>query len=360
MDAEVDVAVVGGGVVGCAIASTLTRARRSVVLLEAGPRLGEGVTSRNSGVIHSGLYYPPASLKARTCVRGNALLYQWAAARGVPHGKPGKLVVGRDAEDVSALEALAANARAATAPGVELVTAAFVQQREPTVAAAAALWCPQTGIVDAIELTRSLAADAKEGGALILTHARVLGVSRDGGGYQLETARGAVRAERMVNAAGLHADEVAALAGVTRYRIHPWRGDYFRLAARTRYRHLIYPVRRRGSAGLGVHLTLDLAGGCRLGPDVEYATRKDDHAPREDKLPAFLAAARTLLGDVRAEQLTYDGCGIRPKLRAPGDSEEKDFVVSEDLPGLINLVGIESPGLTAALALAEDVVALAG
>jgi L-2-hydroxyglutarate oxidase LhgO len=241
---------------------------------------------------------------------------------------------------------------------VALVPAAFVRAREPTIEAAAALWCPETGIVDAVELARSLAADAAEHGALVLTQAKVRAISRNGGSYDLDTARGPVRAGRIVNAAGLHADEVAALAGVTRYRIHPWRGDYFRYTPRARHQHLIYPVRRRGAAGLGVHLTLDLAGRCRLGPDVEHVARKDDYSPREDKLPAFLEAARTLFGAVSADQLAYDGCGIRPKLRAPGDSEEKDFVLSEDLPGFIDLVGIESPGLTAALALAERVAAL--
>jgi len=358
VDAEVDVAVVGGGVVGCAVASALARANRSVLLLEGGPRLGDGVTSRNSGVIHGGLYYPPQSLKARACVRGNALLYEWAAARGVPHARPGKLVIARDAADVPDLEALEANARASEAPGVELVPAAFVRAREPAVPAAAALWCPRTGIVDAVELTRSLAADATEHGALVLTQARVRAIARRGPAYELDTARGPVRAERVVNAAGLHADEVAALAGVNRYQVHPWRGDYFRFTPSTPYRHLVYPVRRRGAPGLGVHLTLDLAGRCRLGPDVEHVARKDDYSPREDKLPAFLAAARALFGEVRADQLAYDGCGIRPKLRAPSDPDEKDFVLSEDLPGFVNLVGIESPGLTAALALAERVAAL--
>jgi L-2-hydroxyglutarate oxidase LhgO len=359
VDAEVDVAIVGGGVVGCAVASVLARAGRSVLLLESGPRLAEGVTSRNSGVIHSGLYYRPGSLKARTCVRGNALLYEWASAKGVPHARTGKLVVARDAEEVPDLEALAANARATGAPSVELVDGAFVHAREPTIAAAAALWCSDTGIVDAVELTRSLAADAAENGALVLTQARVLAIARTSSAYEIDTARGPVRAERVVNAAGLYADEVAALAGVTKYKVHPWRGDYFRFAPATPYRHLVYPVRRRGAAGLGVHLTLDLAGGCRLGPDVEHVARKDDYSPREDKLPAFLAAARTLLGDIRPEQLAYDGCGIRPKLRAPSDPDEKDFVVAEDLPGFVNLVGIESPGLTAALALAEMVRTLA-
>ncbi|HWE25487.1 MAG TPA: NAD(P)/FAD-dependent oxidoreductase [Myxococcales bacterium] len=358
MDAEVDVAVVGGGVVGCAIASSLARAGKSVLLLEAGPRLAEGVTSRNSGVVHSGLYYAPGSLKARTCVRGNALLYEWARAKGVPHAGIGKLVVARDAQELPELEALESNARAAGAPGIELVSTEFVRQREPSLGAAAALWCPRTGIVDAVELARSFAADAVERGALVLTQARVLAIEATGSAYHLDTARGPVRAERVVNAAGLYADEVAALAGVAKYRIYPWRGDYFRFTPAAPYRHLVYPVRRRAAASLGVHLTLDLAGGCRLGPDVEYVERKDDHSPREDKLQAFLAAARALLGHVRAEQLAYDSCGIRPKLRAPSDTGEKDFVVAEDLPGFVNLVGIESPGLTAALALAEVVLAL--
>src|SRR2546428_605560 len=187
------------------------------------------------------------------------------------------------------------------------------------VPAAAALWCPETGIVDPVELTRSLATDAAEHGALVLTQARLRAIDRNGPAYDLDTARGPVRAERVVNAAGLHADEVAALAGVDRYQVHPWRGDYFRFTPAAPYRHLVYPVRRRGAAGLGGHLTLDLPGRCRLGPDVEHGARKDDYAPPEDKLPAFLAAARALLGEGRADPLGYDGCGIRAELRAPGD-----------------------------------------
>ncbi len=302
---DVEVAIVGAGVVGCAAASLLAARGRSVALLEAGPRIAEGVTSRNSGVIHSGLYYPPGSLKARTCVRGNRLLYQWAAAHGVAHAKVGKLVVARDEADVPALEELFANARASGAPGIALVN----------------------GQCDA----------------------RVLGIS---GGWDLDTERGPIRAARVINSAGLYADEIAALAGAGRYRIHPCRGDYFHLGGAS-YRHLIYPARKRGALGLGVHVTLDLAGRVRLGPDAEYCASKEDFTPREDKLAAFAQAARRLLGDVREDQLAWDGCGIRPKLRAPGESEEKDFVLSEDRPGFVNLIGIESPGLTAALALAE-------
>lgn len=346
---EAEAIVIGGGVVGCAIASALA-SDRSLLLLEAEKRLGEGITSRNSGVIHSGLYYAKGSLKALTCVEGNRLLYPWAAARGVGHAKIGKLVVARDKEDLAALEALERNARECGAPGIELVGRDFVRAKEPTLEAAAALWCPESGIVDAVELARSFAADAAAKGAAVVTSARVLAVERAAAGWLLQTERGEIACAQLVNAAGLHADEIAALAGVSKYRIRPCRGDYFRLVSKVRYRHLVYPVRRPGSLGLGIHLTLDLSGRARLGPDWEFVESKSDFSSREEKLPAFLEAGRRLLGDIEPGQLSYDSCGIRPKLEAPAD-----FVVSRDLPGLVNLVGIESPGLTASLALARRV-----
>src|SRR3954464_8454181 len=285
---EADAVVIGGGVVGCAVASALAQAGRSVVLLEGGKRLGDGITSRNSGVVHSGLYYAKGSLKAITCVRGNRLVYEWAAKRGVPHAKIGKLVLASNADDLEALEALAQNARECGAPGVELVSREFVRAKEPAVDARAALWCPETGIVDPVELTRSFAADATANGASVVTGAQVRAIERTTDGYRVSSDRGEITSAQVVNAAGLHADEVAALAGVTAYTIVPWRGDYFRLATRVRYRHLVYPVRRRGAPGLGVHLTLDLGGGVRLGPDAELVQSKIDFAPRDDKLQVFL------------------------------------------------------------------------
>ncbi len=355
VDNEVDVAIVGAGVVGCAIASALA-ADRSVVVLEAGPRIAEGTTSRNSGVVHSGLYYRPGSLKARLCVEGNRLLYDWAARHDVPHAKIGKLVIARDAAEIEALQALERNARASDAPGVGMIGRDAIRKLEPTVDAECALLCRETGIVDPVELTRSYAHDASEKGALITTSARVRGVERTSSGWRLDTERGEIACTQVVNAAGLHADEVAALAGIEAERIHPCRGDYFRLRTPVRYRHLIYPMRPKGSPGLGVHLTLDLAGGVRLGPDAEFCDSRTDYSPREDKLETFLHAARRLLGpSIEAEQLSYDGCGIRPKLA--GDS---DFVVRQDRPGFVNLIGIESPGLTAALALARVVREMLG
>ena len=349
---QADIAVIGAGVVGCAIAAELASPSRSVLLLEAGARIGEGTTSRNSGVIHSGLYYPPASLKARACVEGNRLLYEWARAHGVAHAKPGKLVIARDREELSALEALAENARASGAPGIEMISRDAVARREPSLDALAALYCAETGIIDPVELTQSLAAHAAANGATIVTAARVSAIERSADGHRLKTSRGEICCARLVNAAGLHADEIAAMAGLTSYRIEPFRGDYFTLRNGVRYRHLIYPVHKPGDRWLGVHLTVDLAGRVRLGPDLEQVRSKTDFSPREDKLDAFLAAAQRLLGPdaVQRDQLQYESCGLRPRLAGAAD-----FVVREDLPGLINLVGIESPGLTASLALARVV-----
>lgn len=354
-----DVAIVGAGVVGCAVASALARRGRSVVVLERAAREGTGVTSRNSGVIHSGLYYPPGSLKADTCLRGQALLYAWAAAHAVPHARTGKLVVARDEPELAALHALHANACAAGARGVTMIGPAEAARREPALPPVrAALWCEHTGIVDAHALTRSLRVDAEHHGATFVAHAEVRDVARTSAGFDLETTRGELTVATLVNAAGLDADRVAALIGAAAPQVFPCRGDYFRLRSKTVWRTLVYPVRAAGSPGLGVHLTLELGGGVRLGPDVEYVTRRDDFGPAEHKHAAFHAAAEALLGPLAADQIVYDGCGVRPKLRGPGEPAEKDFVVLTDPPGCVHLVGIESPGLTAALALAERVAEL--
>jgi L-2-hydroxyglutarate oxidase LhgO len=349
-----EVAVIGGGVIGCAVAAALAAAGRQVLVLERERALGTGVTSRNSGVIHSGLYYPPGSLKALSCVRGNAALYQWATAHDVWHAKTGKLVIARQAHQVGELEALAANARAAGAAGVTMLAAEAAERAADVGPLKAALFCAETGIIDVHELVLSLRAAAERGGATFVLGAEVTGVE---GGTRLETTRGELWAEQVVNAAGLHADEVAQLFGVTGFTVFPCRGDYFRLRARRSYPHLIYPVKDPHAPGLGVHLTLERGGGVRLGPDTEWVQARDDFGPAPHKHAAFHAAAQRLLGPLDPGDLTYDGCGIRPKLRGPNDAEEKDFALLEQPRGVVHLIGIESPGLTAALDLAARVVA---
>jgi len=359
-----DAVIIGAGVIGTAIAARLSAAGRSVLVIERARQEATGITSRNSGVIHSGLYYSPGSLKAATCIRGQALLYAWCRRSGVPFRRTGKLVVARGAQERAALEELEANAIASGAEGIELTSAARVAKLEPALPPFdAALLCPSSGIVDPHGLTRSLRAASERAGAIFAMGTTVTGLSQTSAGVRIESGEEHVLADVMINAAGLEADRIYALIGRRRdLRIYPCRGDYVRLSgARGRYQRLIYPVRAPASAGLGVHLTLELDGGLRLGPDAEYVDERDDFSPaREGKLDTFHRAAQRLLGPIEAGRLRFDGCGIRPKLRAPGESEERDFLLLEEPPGCVHLLGIESPGLTAALALAEHVGAQLG
>jgi len=352
-----DVVIIGAGVVGAAIAVALSGSARSVLVLERSPKEGSGITSRNSGVVHSGLYYPPGSLKAETCLRGQALLYDWCQREGVAHRRTGKLIVARRPDALGDLEALAKNATTAGATGIRLIDGRAIAALEPSMPpSAGALLCPKTGIVDPHGLTRSLRAAAERRGVTFAMGTTITGLRAEEAGFSVESGAERLLAGVVINSAGLEADRLAALLGVRGLTVHPCRGDYFRLSgARGRYQRLIYPIRQRGAAGLGVHLTLELDGGVRLGPDAEYVDSRDDFSPAPEKHGAFLRAAEELLGPVDPERLRYDGCGIRPKLRPPSESQERDFVIHEEPTGCLHLLGIESPGLTAALALAERV-----
>jgi L-2-hydroxyglutarate oxidase LhgO len=366
---DVDVLVVGAGVVGLATAAALGSAGRSVWVAERAGGVGRETSSRNSGVVHAGLYYPDGSLKARTCVRGRELLYERCERRRIGHRRCGKVVVAANAAEAPALEALARRAEANGVPGLRWLDTDEVAALEPCVRAHAGLLSPATGIVDAHELVLSYAAEAESFGVRIALATEVVALERAGVGWRAEARdRGGgwtrVKASAVVNAAGLSADRVAALAGVdvaaAGYRVHPCKGDYFAVApgAPLRFERLVYPL--HGAAGLGVHVGFDVAGRLRLGPDAEYVD-----APRYDIDPAkadhFAAAAAQYLPGLRAEWLSPDQAGVRPKLAGPGEPV-RDFVVAEEsargLPGLVNLVGIESPGLTAAGAIAEEVAGL--
>lgn len=356
--ARCELAILGAGVVGCALARVL--GGPSVLVLDAGAREGTGISSRNSGVVHAGLYYPPTSRKARSCVAGNAMLWEYVTARGIGHRRTGKLVVATGPEQEVALERLLANA-AASGAAVERVGLRRARVLEPNLPATitAALWSPSSGIVDAHELTRALRVDAEHTGVEFVFSASVERIEAIGEGLLLTTARGTVVAERVINAAGLGAVAIARALGLDR-TLHPARGDYFRLRTRTRrpWQRLIYPVAVPGSPALGIHLTLELDGRCRLGPDLDWVDDPNDLSPArgEAKHEKFLIAARRLLGPIAGEDLTYDGCGIRPKLVGPGEPAA-DFEIIEHPRGCWHLLGIESPGLTASLALAEEVEA---
>jgi L-2-hydroxyglutarate oxidase LhgO len=362
VDAHCEIAIVGAGVVGCALAHALAQlsgiSPDAVLVLEAEAREGTGVSSRNSGVVHAGLYYTPSSRKARTCVAGNRMLWEWVARRGVAHRMTGKLVVTTAPEQEPQLDELVANATASGAQ-LERVTLARARALEPALpeTITAACWSPRSGIVDAHGLTRSLRVAAQAREVEFVCSAKVTAIEPQGSnGFRLTTTRGSIVAARVINAAGLHASTIAKLVGLER-SLFPARGDYFRLRRHAPWQRLIYPVKPPGSASLGVHLTLELDGHCRLGPDLEWVDDPEDFSPArgEAKHARFLAATRRLLGACAAEDLVYDGCGIRPKLVGPG-VDAADFELVEHPRGCWHLLGIESPGLTASLALADEVV----
>jgi L-2-hydroxyglutarate oxidase LhgO len=367
--ADIEVAIVGAGAVGLACAARLARDGRSLIVLERNLREAEESSTRNSGVIHAGLYYAPGSLKALTCVEGRDRLYARCARESLPHMRCGKLVVATDAAERVTLEALLARGLENGAGELRLIEAAEVRALEPNVHAVCALWSPETGVVDAHALCASYKREALAHGAEFAFGSEVEGVDRTREGLRVRTRtrggeHGEVVAEHVINAAGLASDRIAELAGLDidalGYRLHPCKGDYFALRPGLRglVTHLVYPV--PAQAGLGIHLTLDLAGALRAGPDTEYVA-----APRYDvdarKAARFGAALRRYVPSVRDEDLSPDYAGVRAKLQGPGQALA-DFVIEDasahGVPGLVNLVGIESPGLTASEAIAERVVEL--
>lgn len=368
--ADTGIAVVGAGVVGLAVAARLAPRHPDLVLLERHPRHGQETSSRNSEVIHAGIYYPRGSLKARLCVEGNRLLYEMCATRGVPHRRCGKIITAADESELPALDELRERARA---NGVELerLSAAATADLEPHVRSAGALLSPDSGIVSAHGLMDALLHEVRQAGAVFQPRSEVVGMSRRSGEYRLDVRTAgsveSVTAERVVNAAGLQADAVAALAGIDvdadGYRQHYCKGSYFSVApARASLvTRLVYPVPGRYS--LGVHAVLGLDGRLRFGPDAEYVGRDADYRVDETKARAFAEAVRRIIPAVTEGDLAPDTSGIRPKLQGPGEGF-RDFVIAEEsdrgLPGFVNLVGMDSPGLTSALAVARHVERLLG
>ena len=359
---DTDALVIGAGVVGLACARELAARGRSVVLLERHERFGMETSSRNSEVVHAGIYYPAGSLKATLCARGNASVYAWCASHDVPHRRLGKLIVATEPADEAKLEQIQRQAEANGVRTLQPLTPADARRLEPRVRCSAALWSPDTGIVDSHVLMGTLLADGEAHGLTVAWRQEVCGVEPIAGGYRVEArdaegATAAVEASCVVNAAGLDADTVAALAGfdldACGYRQQYVRGHYFRVHARKSFlaQHLIYPTPLQ--AGLGIHVTLDLAGGMRLGPDTQVLPdRRQDYDVADGLRPAFHAAVSRYLDGLALDDLSPDLAGIRPKLQRPGEPF-RDFVIREESdrgrPGWVNLVGIESPGLTSCL-----------
>jgi L-2-hydroxyglutarate oxidase LhgO len=364
------VTVIGGGAVGLAVAARLA-ARGDVLLLERHAKHGMETSSRNSEVIHAGIYYPEGSWKARMCVRGNRLLYERCAARGIAHRRITKIITAVDDKERPGLEKLYTRGCANGAP-LEMITGERAREMEPYVKSIAAIFSPSTGVVSAHEYMDELARSAEADGALVKTRSEVVGIEKRPGEYHL-TLRSAgeeesVTTERVVNSAGLDADRIAEMAGIdvdaAGYRLYYAKGSYFALSPRKwgLVSRLVYPV--PGNESLGVHAVIDVAGRVRFGPDVEYLPgREIDYGVKEGLREAFGEAARRYLPEIEDQDLTPDISGVRAKLQKKGEPV-RDFVIEEEsargLPGFVNLIGIDSPGLTSSLAIADHVASLVG
>jgi L-2-hydroxyglutarate oxidase LhgO len=360
--AEIDAVVIGAGVIGLACARRLALAGIDTLILEAEEDFGTGISARNSEVIHAGIYYPTGSLKARLCVEGRKLLYDYVISRNVNAKRTGKLVVATTDSQVTALHALMAQAAANGVNDLVTLSAAEAKKLEPALSCVAAFHSPSTGIVDAHGFMLSLLGEAEDHGASL---ARLSPVARghieDGGRITLEIGGPSpmlLTTRLLINAAGLGAQGIAhSLQGYPADKIPPLhyaKGNYFMLSGRSPFSHLIYPMPE--AAGLGVHLTLDLGGGARFGPDVEWVQSLGyDVDPKRGD--GFYAAIRTYWPGLRDGALEPAYSGIRPKLQAPG-APNADFRIdgpeAHGLPGQVHLFGIESPGLTSSLAIAED------
>jgi L-2-hydroxyglutarate oxidase LhgO len=357
-----DCVVIGAGVVGLAVARALTLAGREVVVLEAGDAIGSETSSRNSEVIHAGIYYVPGSLKGQLCVAGKKVLYRYCAERGIPYRNCTKLIVATSEAQHAALGAIRANALGNGVEDLQPLTGVEAKSLEPNLRCVAALLSPSTGIIDSHGLMLAYLGDAEARGAMLAFNSPVTGGRVTGDAIELEVGgaepmRLACRA--VVNAAGLHAQRIArSIAGIPSQSIPPAylaKGNYFSLAARPPFSRLIYPVPEPG--GLGVHITVDLAGQARFGPDVEWIERVDYNVDprRADK---FYAEVRRYWPDLPDGSLQPAYAGIRSKL-GPAGTPPADFMIQgpreHGVGGLVNLYGIESPGLTASPAIAERV-----
>ncbi|CAM5786493.1 NAD(P)/FAD-dependent oxidoreductase [Ottowia pentelensis] len=381
MSAErVDTVVIGAGVVGLAVARALALTGREVLVLEACETFGTQTSSRNSEVIHAGIYYPPGSLKSRLCVPGRQLLYDYCAERGIGHRRCGKLIVASGAGQIDELRAIQQRAVANGVGDLQWLTRDEALALEPALNCDAALLSPSTGIVDSHGLMLSLLGEVENAGGVLAVHSKANWLAAQSGqaraaikiGVSTASQEGdelELQARQVVNAAGLGAIALAHRTQGLAPRHRPplptrWaKGNYFSLAGRAPFTHLIYPVVERDSPSLGVHLTLDLGSQAKFGPDVQWQDSPDDYRVDAARADAFYDEVRRYWPGLPDGALQAGYAGIRPKLTGPGE-RAADFVIQgprqHGVPGLVNLLGIESPGLTSCLALARQVAAELG
>ncbi|PMZ69295.1 NAD(P)/FAD-dependent oxidoreductase [Pseudomonas sp. FW305-70] len=363
MSVDIQSVVIGAGVVGLAVARALAMSGRDVLVVEAGTGIGAGISSRNSEVIHAGIYYPGGSLKARLCVAGKQRLYTYCDEHGVDYRRVGKLIVATDEQQQAALQRLLQQGRVNGVDDLQWLDGPQARELEPALSCVAALWSPSTGIVDSHGLMLALQGDAERCGATLALHTPLLSALCIDQGFELHMGGSqpmTLRCREVINCAGLSAPQVArTIVGLPEQCVpqaHLCKGSYFSFSGRAPFRHLVYPAPE--SAGLGVHMTLDLGGQARFGPDVEWVEHIDYRVePR--RAEGFYQAIRRYWPGLPDNSLQPAYSGIRPKISGPTEPAA-DFLVSgcaeHGVPGLVNLFGIESPGLTSCLALARHAV----
>jgi L-2-hydroxyglutarate oxidase LhgO len=357
---KADITIIGAGVIGLAIAAEISRPDLNVFILERNHAHGGGISSRNSEVIHGGTYYPVGSLKASLCVAGNKMLYDITAKHKIPHRRAGKLIVAITQDEIEQLERLHSNGRENGVTSLSMLNKKQITGIEPNVQALEALYSPDTGIISVHDLMNYFLTEALSKKAQFVYNTEVTEIEKDSGRYRIFTRN--KKGERfefssavVVNAAGLESDTIANMTG-NNYQLHYCKGDYCSISGvrNGMVQRLIYPVPEKKNTGLGVHLTMDLNGRLKLGPDTTYIDRKEDYRVAPEKAELFHQSAGKFLPFLKKENIQPDMSGIRPKLQGP-DDDFCDFVIREDAPGLINLVGIESPGMTASPAIARYV-----
>ena len=354
--------IIGAGVVGLAIAAKLSEKNDGIYVLEKNQRFGQETSSHNSGVIHSGIHYPKNSLKAKLCVKGNNMTYEICEKYRIPHKKLGKLTVAIEGGEIDELEKLMQQGQDNGAEGLRFLERDEVKKLEPNIQVEKALLSPSTGIVEPDELMNHFYAQAHKHGAVLAAETEVTGIRRVNEEYEITGVSVAekftITAKTVVNCGGLYADKIAAMVGLDidklGYRQYPCKGDYFRLAGKPPVTMLVYPVPK--GAGLGIHLTPDLGGSIRLGPNAYYVNRIGYEVESNEK--EFREDVERFMPLTREREIRPDSAGIRPKLQGPKDPF-RDFIIRHEadrgLFGLIDLLGIESPGLTASPAIGEFV-----
>lgn len=363
---KADIIIVGAGVIGLSIARELSKTYTDIFVLERNSSFGQETSSRNSEVIHAGIYYPRDSLKAKTCVEARQLLYEFCSENKIPYKKIGKLIVAINSGETKDLEDLFKQGLRNGVTDLRLLSKNEIKKIEPHIEAKLAIYSPSTGILDSHSFMKNLVWQFESNHGQIAYNTELVGIDKKKDGFEVSVKDRKEEifkffARALINCAGLNSDKIAALAGLLRdeYKLKYCKGDYFRVHHhKARFiNRLIYPVPKEDRPGLGIHATLDLAGGLRLGPDDEYV-KKIDYNVDESKKEIFYESARQFLPFIKLEDLAPDTSGIRPKLQGPQENF-RDFIIKDEtdnsLSGMINLIGIESPGFTASISIAKMV-----